>query len=112
MMVFDSEEETWSIPSVKNVSGQICANAAAGATQQLTGCKSEVVRYQKKLKSNFSMEGREFVWQPYIINIEGEPQQGEWVPISDVGSKKLDSHLEKIKEKLVELESVSAGLLS
>ncbi len=111
-MIFDAEEETWSIPSVKNVSGQVCADAAVGATRKVTGCKSEVVRYQKKLKSTFDVNGREFLWQPYIVNIEGEPREGEWVSLSEIDSMQLDHHLENIKDKLVELESVPSGLLS
>lgn len=102
LMFFDDENQSWDVPSINDVSGEICADAAERATTELTGCSSNVVRYQKKLKTQFDQEGDSVVWQPYLVDIEGTPEEGEWVPINEIESKELSGHLSRAKEKLLE----------
>lgn len=102
LMFFDDENQTWDVPSVNNVSGEICATAAERATKEVTGCISEVVRYQGDLKTRFSDGEDDFLWQPYMVDIDGAPEEGEWVPISELESKELADHLHNAKEKLLD----------
>lgn len=102
LMVFDNEKQSWSVPSVNNVKGEICADAAKRATEEVTSCSSQVVRYQGDLKTSFRRDEEEVVWQPYMMDIEGEPDKGEWVPVSEMDSKELSNHLRNAKEKIME----------
>lgn len=102
LMVFDDENQTWNVPSVNDVSGEICATAAERASTEITGCSSEVVRYQGDLKTRYNEGEKEFLWQPYIVDIEGEPENGEWVPISEIESKELSGHLHRAKDKILD----------
>lgn len=101
LMFFDDDTQSWNVPSVKDVSGEICADAAERATREVTGCAAEVVRYKGDLKTVFDHEDDSFVWQPYIVDIEGAPENGEWVPISDVESMELSKHLNVAKQKII-----------
>ncbi len=101
LLVFDSEQEHWDVPSV-NVSGRICADAAREATENLTGCECDVHRYEKKLKTRFSMGGEEYIWQPYLMDLAGEPEEGEWVPLDELGSRQLSPPLDIMKEKMID----------
>ena len=101
LMYFNEEENHWDVPSGK-VSGELCCDVAKRATDELTGLESEVSRHEKKLKTEYSDNDEQFVWQPFKVEIEGEPQKGKWVPVSEIDSKDLSDHLEKAKEKLVE----------
>lgn len=100
LMVFSEEEQTWDVPSTVRFSNEISADAAERAAKELTGCDSHVLKYKKKLKTSFTAEGEEHKWQPYSVKIEGEPQNGEWVPISELGSRDLSAPLESVKSKL------------
>lgn len=102
LMFFDEEDQRWDVPSVNDVSGEICATAAERATTEVTGCDSNVVRYQGDLKTRFTDGEENFLWQPYIIDIEGEPEKGQWVPVSEIESKQLSGHLDRAKEKILD----------
>ncbi len=95
------DDDGWNIPAVE-VSGEICADAAREITEELTGCSCEVSRYESRLKTRFQFNGQEFVWQPYLLDINGEPDEGEWVPLAELTSRDLVQPLDQIKDKLVE----------
>lgn len=95
-----NENGEWDIPSDRAQRGELGSDTAERVAESLTSCSSHTLKYKKKLKTNFEQNGEELKWQPYTVEIEGEPQQGEWVPISKIGSRDLASPLEKIKEKL------------
>jgi hypothetical protein len=101
LMHFDEEEGHWDVPS-ENVSGELCCDVAKRATDNLTGLESEVSRHEKKLKTEYSDNEEQFVWQPFKVEIEGEPEGGKWVPVNELEEKELSGHLEQAKDKLQE----------
>lgn len=101
LMIFDEETETWALPSERTESGELSADTAVRAVSQLTECECEVVRYHRNLKVEFLSQGEEFKMQAYTIDIQGEPEKGEWVPVSELSSRQLASPIEKIEDELV-----------
>lgn len=95
------DEGGWNVPSAQ-VSGEICADAAKKITEKITGCSCEVSRYESRLKTSFDMNGQEFIWQPYLLVMDGEPSEGEWVPLMELESRELVRPLEQIREKIVD----------
>lgn len=95
-----NEEGKWNIPSDKAQRGELGSDTAERVAEDITDCACQTLKYKKKLKTNFERDGEELKWQPYTVEIEGEPREGEWVPISKLETKELASPLEKVKEKL------------
>ena len=100
ILMISNEDGEWSIPSDKAQRGELGSDTAERVAENITQCPSHTLKYKKKLKTNFERDDKELKWQPYTVEIEGEPEEGEWVPISKLGSKDLASPLENIKEKL------------
>jgi len=100
LMVQDEQTQQWDFPSADGRSDELSADTAERAVTDLTGCKAEVSRYRDRLKTRFDQDQKEMTWQPYSIDIEGTPENGEWVPVSDIESIELPAHLEKVREKL------------
>jgi len=96
------EDDQWNFPSADGRSDELSADTAERAVTDLTGCEAEVSRYRDRLKIKFDKEEKEFTWQPYSIEISGKPKKGEWVPVSDLESIELPSHLEKVRDKLLD----------
>lgn len=94
------EGEYWNFPSADGKSSELSADTAHRAVTSLTGCEAEVSRYRDRLKTKFNKNDKEFTWQPYSIEISGKPDEGEWVPVSDLESIELPQHLEKVREEL------------
>jgi ADP-ribose pyrophosphatase YjhB (NUDIX family) len=102
LMLFDESEEKWAVPSAEGNRGEISADAAVRAVENVSGCEAEVSRYRRRLKTSHTVQEDEITWQSYSIEMEGEPEKGQWVPISDLESKDLVSPLDNIREKLVD----------
>lgn len=100
ILMISNEEGKWNIPSDQAQRGELGSDTAERVAEDLTECSSHTLKYKKKLKTKYTEDGEQFKWQPYTVEIEGEPQEGEWVPISKLDSKDLASPLRKIKEKL------------
>ncbi len=100
LMMFD-EEEGWKVPSGTGKSGELGACTAERVAEEATNCSSEAVKYKKRLKTVFEQEGEKYTWQPYAVEVEGEPKKGEWVSLDELESKELATPLESIKEKIV-----------
>lgn len=98
LMVKEGDE--WNFPSADGKSSELSADTAQKAVTNLTGCEAEVSRYRDRLKTTFDRDEEEFTWQPYSIEINGKPDEGEWVPVDKLESIELPSHLEKVREKL------------
>lgn len=96
------EGNQWNFPSADGKSDELSADTAQRAVTNLTGCDAEVSRYRDHLKTTFDKNETEFTWQPYSIEINGKPEEGEWVPIDEIESMELPSHLEKVREKLID----------
>lgn len=103
LLTFDSDNEVWDLPHDTGNRGELGAETAERVTTEITGCDASVLKYKKKLKTVIEEEGEEYKWQPYMVEIEGNPQEGEWVSIDQVGSKKLSNAVEKMKERLSDL---------
>lgn len=101
LMVFDDSSGVWNVPSTPGERGELSADAAERAVTSLTGCDSRVARYRGCLKTEFEYGGEDVKLQPYSIEIEGDPQDGEWVPISELSSKELAEPLTGIREEMV-----------
>lgn len=101
-MVFDEENEEWNVPSSPGQPGELSADTAMKAVKKHTGCDASVSRYRSKLKTTFAQNGDEYTWQPYDIEIAGEPENGEWVPVAELRDRKLAAPLSEITDKLVD----------
>lgn len=97
LMVFDEEESAWNTPSLSRKKGELSAEAAERALETHTGCTSETVRYRKKYKTTVTKGENEVTVQSFEIEITEEPENGEWVHVSELDSKKLAPSLEKVK---------------
>jgi len=95
-----NEDGEWNIPSDKAKRGELGSDTAERVAEDVTDCSCQTLKYKKKLKTNFEKDGEELKWQPYTVEIEGEPQKGEWIPISKLDNKELASPLKDITEKL------------
>lgn len=102
LMTFDENVEKWTVPASEGERGELSAEAALRAVENLSGCGGEVHRYRRRLKTNYSIEEEEITWQPFSIDIEGEPENGEWVPISDLEEKELVEPLSQVREEMVD----------
>lgn len=102
LMFLDEESGKWNVPSEQRASGELSADAAARAVESAASCSCNVSRYRKRFKTVFESQGEETVWQPYAIELDESPQEGEWVHVSDLESKDLAQPLKEIKEKIVD----------
>lgn len=102
LMFFDEESGKWNIPSDSRASGELSADAAARAVETATSCGCEVSRYRKRFKTEFEHAGEETVWQPYSVKLEENPEDGEWIHVSELDEKDLAKPLSAIKEKIVD----------
>ncbi len=100
LMFFDDVSETWSVPQRDGTNGELTSVTAEKAVNQLTGCKSSVSKYRGKFKTTMVCEGKEVNWQPYSIEIEGEPENGQWIPLKEIKEKELAEPLTKVSEKI------------
>ncbi|MFB6180772.1 MAG: NUDIX domain-containing protein [Candidatus Nanohalobium sp.] len=102
LMVFDNETETWSAPTTPREKGELSADTAERAVEELTGAASETVRYRKRMKTTVKQNEENVKVQSFEVEIEGEPENGEWIHVSDLESRKLTPHLEKIKDTIID----------
>jgi len=101
LMTFHEERKVWSIPHGECEKGELGADTAERIAEEFTNCPSEVTKYRKRLKTKLDDTEEKIVWQPYQVEIEGEPEKGEWVPLKELEEKELSSHISGIKEKIV-----------
>lgn len=102
LMIFDEETETWSVPTTNREEGELSSETAERAAEDLTGKNAETVRYRKRMKTTVRRQETDVKVQSFEVEIQGEPDNGEWVSVSDLKSMKLAPHLENIKETLVD----------
>ncbi len=100
ILMISNDDGEWNIPSDEAQRGELGSDTAERVAENITNCSCQTLKYKKKLKTNFERNGEELKWQPYTVEIEGEPQEGEWVPISKLDSKNLAAPLKSITEKL------------
>jgi ADP-ribose pyrophosphatase YjhB (NUDIX family) len=100
LMFYNEEKNFWDVPSGKRQESELSADAASRISEEFTGCNSEVLKYQRKFKTKFQSSEGEATWQPYIVEIEGNSEEGEWVETEEINSKQLSPPLQEISEKL------------
>lgn len=100
LMVYDDKTEKWSVPTGERERGELSAETAERLAEEHTGCKSEAERYMSKLKTTFEIEGEKHKWQPYLVQIEGEPEEADWVNLAEIESDQVDKPLRRIFDKL------------
>lgn len=98
LMFQNEDEEAWDVPSVRPEKGEISAEAAARAAKKFSKCECEVSRYKRNLQTQVGSGNN---WNPYLVELDGTPERGEWVPKKEIKDKELVPHLEEIKEKFV-----------
>lgn len=103
LMKFNEEEDCWEVPSGSPETGELSADAAERVTEEVTGCESAVIRYKGKLKKTFEKKGEEAIFQPYRVELEGKPENCEWVSLKALESKDLAAPLEEVREGLTRL---------
>lgn len=101
LMVFDDSSGVWNVPLTPGENGELSADAAERAVASLTGCESSVSRYRGRLKTEFQDGDEDVTLQPYSVEIKGEPENGEWVPISELSSRDLATPLGGIRDEMV-----------
>lgn len=102
LMFFNEEEDFWDIPSGKRQEGELSADAASRITREFTGCGSEVKKHQAKFKTSFKTEEDKTKLQPYLVDIKGQPERGEWIKKEEITSRNLSPPLQNIGEQLAE----------
>lgn len=102
LMFYNEEKEFWDVPSGKREDTELSADAASRISEQFTGCSSEVLKYQGKFKTTFNYGDDEVIWQPYMVEIQGDPTEGEWVEKEEIPSKELSPPLQNVSEKLAD----------
>ncbi len=56
----------------------------------------------KKFKTSFDYGDDEVICQPFMLEIQGDPEEGEWIDTEEIPSKQLSPPLQNISEKLVD----------
>lgn len=101
ILLFRNQEKGyWNVPTGRGEKGELSAEVAKRITEEKTGCECEVLRYKKQMKTIVTEEEKEITWHPYVADIEGEPEKGEWTPIKQIEEKNLSPMLEETKESL------------
>jgi len=100
LMSFSEEKQTWSIPHDDGEKGELGADTAQRVAEEFTDCPSQVTKYRKRLKTEMVREEKSLVWQPYQVEIDGEPEEGEWVSLDKLKEKEMPAHIADIKDKI------------
>ena len=102
LMHYDESSDTWDIPTEKCEKGELSSDAAKRAINDLTESEIESIRYRNKLKHTFNLDGEEITVQSFAIEIEEDPQNGQWVRADELGEKNLAPAASNMREKLVD----------
>lgn len=95
LVFYNEEEDAWDVPTVRPEKGELSADAARRVSEDFSGVGCSIKKYRKKLKTEVSGEN----WNPYVLEIDGEPQRGEWVSKAELKERQLVPHIEEMKEK-------------
>lgn len=100
LMVFNEEEETWTLPSTTTNSGELSSQTAERAVEEALGTKANAEKYMKKMKVTVEQEEGESMWHPYVVDIDSEPEKGEWKDTSEFSTLKLEEPVSQVAEKI------------
>lgn len=98
LMFFNEEQEVWDVPSAASERGEISADAATRIAEEFAGCQCSVLRYKKSLKVEMETGATLF---PYLMNLEGSPERGNWKSQDEVEELSLAPHLEEKRSALI-----------
>lgn len=100
LMTYRSDIDAWGVPQGPRKKGELTSDAAERIAETVTGCSSSTSRYRRKLKTEFEVEGERFLWQPYSMEIDGEPEEAEWVPVDQLSGRELAPPLSTVAGKM------------
>jgi len=100
LLVRDNERDHWNVPTGRGEKGELSADVAQRITKEKIGVECEILRYKKQMKTVVERESKQITWHPYVVEIEGEPKEGEWTPIREIEEKELSPLLEENKKVL------------
>lgn len=101
LMTYRQDIDAWSVPQGPRKKGELSAEAAERIAKNVTGCSPSVERYRQRFKTEFEVEGESFTWQPYSMELEGEPEDdAEWVPVDQLASRELAPPLANVAGKI------------
>lgn len=100
LMVYNEETDTWNVPSGRGERGELSSETAERVAEECTGCSSETQKYMSKLKTSFEADGEDITLQPYRVEIEGEPEEAEWVNLAELKAEQVAEPLRNVFEKL------------
>lgn len=100
LMHYDENSDTWDIPNERCQKGELSSDAAKRAINDLTDSEIESIRYRNKLKHTFDLQGEEITVQSFAIEIEEDPENGEWVRADNMEERELAPAASNMKEKI------------
>ncbi|MFB6145669.1 MAG: hypothetical protein ABEJ99_04160 [Candidatus Nanohaloarchaea archaeon] len=103
LLQFDSENQVWDIPHDTGKRGELGADTAERVASEVAGCDARVLKYKKKLKTEFDDEGEHYKYQPYVVELEDEPKEGEFVSPEELEPDNVSKSLQEMKGKLASL---------
>ena len=100
-----NEEGEWNVPNKVSTKGEISSDTAKRAVEEVLGRECTVRKYKSRLKTKFTMQGEEYSWKPYAVEIESEEivdtENAEWIPVKEIEEKELAEPLEKTAEEVI-----------
>ena len=98
LMFRNDNEDARDVPSVRPEKGEISAEAALRAAEKFSECDGEIARYKRKLQLTLGSGNN---WNPYLVELNGTPERGEWISKDEIKNRELVPHLEENKDKLL-----------
>ena len=102
LVTFDESREVWDVPTATGESGELSSQTAERAVEKAIGMGGEVTKYRGKLKTEISYEEELINWQPYSVEIEGEPEEGKWISLKEIDpeDEEIADPLPRLAEKM------------
>ncbi len=102
LVTFDESREVWDVPTAAGESGELSSQTAERAVEKAIGMECEVTKYRGKLKTEISYEDELINWQPYSVEIEGEPEEGKWISLKEIDpeDEEIADPLPRLAEKM------------
>ncbi|MFB6203783.1 MAG: NUDIX domain-containing protein [Candidatus Nanohaloarchaea archaeon] len=102
LLTQDDETGVWGPPTGFTQDGELSEDVVRRVVSEMAGCECSILRYRQRLKNEFEVDGEKFTFQPFSAEIDSEPDNGEWVPLSQLESRELARPLHEIREEMTE----------
>ena len=102
LVTFDEARQPGDVPRAAGESGELSSQTAERAVENAIGMEGEVTKYRGKLKTEISYEEELINWQPYSVEIEGEPEEGKWISLKEIDPEddEIADPLPRLAEKM------------